>query len=59
MCIATYINAINLSPYVTGTAQPKMNPQKMNSILLPIPPVAEQKRIVQKVSHMISVIDQM
>lgn len=26
--VATYINAINLAPYVTGTAQPKMNQEK-------------------------------
>ena len=36
--VAAYINAINLAPYVTGTAQPKMNQEKMNSILIPIPP---------------------
>ena len=34
--VAAYINAINLAPYVTGTAQPKMNQEKMNSILIPI-----------------------
>lgn len=44
--IALYINAINLAPYVTGTAQPKMNQQKMHSILLTIPPLKEQKRII-------------
>ena len=39
--VAAYINAINLAPYVTGTAQPKMNQEKMNSILIPIPPTGE------------------
>ena len=54
--VATYINAINLAPYVTGTAQPKMNQEKMNSILIPIPPTAEQFRIVHEVSCITSVI---
>jgi len=30
--IELFINAIDLKPYVTGTAQPKMNQAKMNSI---------------------------
>lgn len=55
--VATYVNSINLAPYVTGTAQPKMNQEKMNTILIPIPPSAEQLRIVQEVSHIISVIE--
>ena len=47
--ICLYINSISLVDYVTGTAQPKMNQEKMNSILLPLPPHNEQKRILQKV----------
>ena len=57
--ICVYINAINLSPYVTGTAQPKMNQEKMNSILVPIPPLAEQKRIVEKIEELIPMINSM
>ena len=57
--IATYINVINLSPYVTGTAQPKMNQEKMNSILIPIPPTGEQFRIVQKINQIFSVVANM
>jgi type I restriction enzyme S subunit len=49
-----YINAIDLKPYVTGTAQPKMNQAKMNSIPIALPPEAEQKRIVSKVTHLLS-----
>ena len=44
--LCLFINAISLSPYVTGTAQPKMNQEKMNSILVAIPPKSEQLRIV-------------
>ena len=55
--ICTYINAINLSPYVTGTAQPKMNQEKMNSILVPIPPLEEQYRIVTQIEELLPYID--
>ena len=54
--VALFINSINLAPYVTGTAQPKMNQEKMNSILLPIPPTAEQHRIVKKIDTVFSEI---
>ena len=57
--VAVYINATNLAPYVTGTAQPKMNQKKMNSILIPIPPTGEQFRIVQKINQIFSVIANM
>ena len=55
--IATYINAINLSPYVTGTAQPKMNQEKMNSILVPVPPVEEQKNIIKKLNLILPLVN--
>lgn len=54
--IALYINAVDLSPYVTGTAQPKMNQEKMNSILVAVPPKNEQTRIVKKYKQMIPTI---
>ena len=48
-----FVNAINLAKYVTGTAQPKMNQEKMNSIPVPLPPLAEQKRIVEKLEQLL------
>ena len=51
--VCYFINAINLEPYVTGSAQPKMTQDKMNSILIPVPPYAEQLRICEKL-HMVS-----
>ena len=47
-------DAIDLKPYVTGTAQPKMNQAKMNSIPVALPPVAEQRWIVAKVDELIA-----
>ena len=55
--VCLHINAISLEPYVTGTAQPKMNQAKMNSIILRIPPEKEQHRIVAKVDEMMALCD--
>lgn len=54
-----FINSISLAKYVTGTAQPKMNQAKMNSILVPLPPLAEQQRIVSKLEEVISVLNRL
>ena len=48
--LALFINAISLEPYVTGTAQPKMNQAKLNSIVIALPPLAEQSRIVTRIT---------
>ncbi|MBL9180533.1 MAG: restriction endonuclease subunit S [Verrucomicrobiaceae bacterium] len=55
--VELHINAINLEKYVTGSAQPKMNQAKMNSIPLAIPPLAEQRRIVAKVEQLMALVD--
>jgi type I restriction enzyme S subunit len=54
-----FINAIDLKSYVTGTAQPKMNQAKMNSIVVGLPPLEEQKRIVAKVDQLMSLCDEL
>lgn len=41
-----YINSISLVPYVTGSAQPKLNQDNMNKIPIPLPPLSEMRRIV-------------
>ena len=57
--LCLYINAISLEPYVTGTAQPKMNQAKLNSIPVPLPPEGEQVRIVQKVDELMALCNQL
>lgn len=52
-----FINAIDLKPYVTGTAQPKMNQAKMNSIIVALAPVDEMKRVVAKVDALMILCD--
>lgn len=54
--ICLYINSISLVEYVTGTAQPKMNQEKMNSIMVFIPPYKEQIRILEKVEDVLPTI---
>ncbi len=55
--ICYFINAISLAPYVTGTAQPKMNQENMNAIWVPLPPLAEQKRIVARLEELLSLCE--
>ncbi|TAH51763.1 MAG: restriction endonuclease subunit S [Chloroflexota bacterium] len=55
--LEVYINAIDLKPYVTGTAQPKMNQAKMNSIVIALPPLTEHHRIVARVEQLMKLCD--
>lgn len=57
--VGLYINSIDLKPFVTGSAQPKMNQAKMNSIPIAVPPPAEQKRIVAKVDELMTLCDRL
>lgn len=55
--IELHVNAINLERYVTGSAQPKMNQAKLNSIPIALPPLEEQRRIVAKVDDLLTLVD--
>ncbi len=57
--VELFINSIDLKPYVTGTAQPKMNQAKMNSIPIAVPPEAEQHHIVSKVDELMALCDRL
>lgn len=57
--VCYYINAISLAPYVTGTAQPKMNQENMNAIWVALPPLAEQKRIVAKLEELLPLCERL
>ena len=54
-----FINSIDLKKYITGTAQPKMNQAKMNSIPINVPPFLEQSRIIEKVRGLMALCDQL
>ena len=44
--VEIYLNSIDLSPYITGGAQPKLNQKNLNKIPIPLPSPDEQRRIV-------------
>ena len=44
--VELYLESIPLDDYITGAAQPKLNQKALNSIPIPLPPLAEQRRIV-------------
>ena len=57
--LALAINQMDLKPFLTGTAQPKLNQAKLNKLRIPLPPHAEQKRIVAKVDELMALCDQL
>ena len=44
--VEMYLNSIDLSYYITGAAQPKLNQKNLNKIEIPLPDLEEQKRII-------------
>jgi len=47
--VEIYINQIDISNFVTGMAQPKLNQQALNTIKIPLPSLEIQKQIVEKI----------
>lgn len=43
----------------SGTGQPNVNATSLKSLILPLPPLAEQKRIVSKVDELMSLCDKL
>ena len=41
-----YLESIDLKPFITGTAQPKLNKEKLSSIQIPLPPLSLQREFV-------------
>lgn len=44
--IEYYLNSIDLTPYISGAAQPKLNKKNLESIRIPNPSLDEKERIV-------------
>lgn len=55
--IEGYINQIDISNFVTGSAQPKLNQQNMNIIPIPLPPIEIQQSIVKRIESERQIIE--
>ncbi|MBN8674787.1 MAG: N-6 DNA methylase [Chitinophagales bacterium] len=47
--VELYLNSISLEPYITGSAQPKLNQKALNSIPIPLPDFETQRQIVSQI----------
>ena len=48
-----------VSDAVNQNAQPNIGKEKIEELLLPLPPLAEQRRIVAKVDQLMALVDQL
>ncbi len=55
--VAGYVNSLDLTPYVTGSAQPKLTKGNLEKIPFPLPPLAEQKVIAEKLDKLLAKVD--
>ena len=56
--VAIVINAIKLDDYITGSAQPKLSQDNLNKIPIALPPLSEQKRVMEAIIHWSLLIEQ-
>ena len=54
-----FLRALNLNQYATSVAQPGLAVGKINNVLIPLPPLAEQKRIVQKLDEILPICEKL
>ena len=52
-----YLNGKDLNEYITGAVVPKLTQAKLTQILIPVPPIDEQERIVAELDLLSSVIE--
>lgn len=52
-----YLTSINFAPYISGSAQPQITRVSLQPLELPLPPLAEQERIVAKIEELFAGID--
>ena len=49
--VELYLNSISLEPYVTGSAQPKLNQKRLNEIPIPLPEQNKISNIIEAISQ--------
>ena len=53
-----FLTALNLNQYATATAQPGLAVNKINMVCIPLPPLAEQQRIVQRLEELLPLCEE-
>ena len=53
-----YINQMDISLYVTGAAQPKLNQENLNRIEIKVPPIEVVEKIVHELEEEIAIVEQ-
>ena len=56
--ILHYLNVFNFHGYVNGTTRLKLTQASMRTIPVPLPPLAEQKRIVEQIESLFAKLDE-
>ena len=51
-----FLTALNLNQYATATAQPGLAVANSNEVYIPLPPLAEQHRIVQRIEELLPLV---
>ena len=53
-----FLRALDLNQYATATAQPGLAVSKITEVLIPLPPLAEQRRIVERVNELMPLVEE-
>ena len=51
-----FLTALNLNQYATATAQPGLAVANINEVYIPLPPLAEQRRIVHRIEELLPLV---